>query len=406
MSASDQRAPLRPLPHISKPTRLIVTDSYRDAFREVLATTYFAGFDKGYLDIAAGKLDLEDHLARRMVEADSVTIPWITESFDLHGKTVLEIGCGTGSTTVPMALRAGSMRAYDIGGPSLEAAKERARLLGVHNIEFRCLPLDWLRSDDNVDAFVQGEQRVDAILFIALLEHLTPSERIRSLRAAWKLLAEGGVLVIYETPNRLGYFDWHSFQLPFFHALPDELAIAYARRSPRPFFTISSDGDVVENLYRLGRGVSFHEFELALGLESFEVINDGGSEKLTHRSGLAHLAYDAALDEIFRTQLPQVHPAFARPSLDLILHKRAAMAPSSARSRAPSGARQMTTSAPPEVIRLRQRVDELEGLLESKAGLAKGLMRLSARNLADGVRQARRLRLEIIEHWNRAIGRR
>ena len=35
--------------------------------------------------------------------------------------------------------------------------------------------------------------------------------------------------------------------------------------------------------YRLGRGVSYHEFDLAIGLSECEVINDGYSRLLTHR---------------------------------------------------------------------------------------------------------------------------
>src|SRR5262249_55252570 len=127
--------------------------------------------------------------------------------------------------------------------------------------------------------------------------------------------------VVYETPNRLNCFDWHSFLLPFFDSLPDGLAIAYADHSPRPFFKIHPEGNLVENLYRLGRGVSFHEFDLALGLEQLRAINDGFSSKLAHRSSLEHEPFDLGLLDIFERYLPMVPQGFARPSLDLVIQK-------------------------------------------------------------------------------------
>ncbi len=139
----------------------------------------------------------------------------------------------------------------------------------------------------------------------------------------WSLLKPGGVLVCYETPNRLNYFDWHSYLLPFFNQLPDSLAILYAKKTPRPFFSAqgSSETERIESMYRLGRGVSYHEFELAIGLEQMTVINDGFSERLSHRRPLDHPTFGRALLEIFCAHLPKVPAGFSRPSLDLILLK-------------------------------------------------------------------------------------
>ena len=38
---------------------------------------------------------------------------------------------------------------------------------------------------------------------------------------------------MFETPNRLLWWDHHTSILPFYGMLPDDLAIAYADRSPR-----------------------------------------------------------------------------------------------------------------------------------------------------------------------------
>ncbi len=92
-------------------------------------------------------------------------------------------------------------------------------------------------------------------------------KRQRSLRAAWQLLADGGILCIIEAPNRLWLFDDHTADLPFFHWLPDEIALEYLKQTPRyqaAAFDTTSEGAKLE-LSRRGRGVSYHDIELALG---------------------------------------------------------------------------------------------------------------------------------------------
>ena len=82
-----------------------------------------------------------------------------------------------------------------------------------------------------------------------------------------------GAIVVCETPNRLIYFDHHTARMPFFHMLPDELALDYCPRSQREDFKAAielpqaSSGReaALEAIARWGRGVSFHEFELVFG---------------------------------------------------------------------------------------------------------------------------------------------
>jgi len=96
------------------------------------------------------------------------------------------------------------------------------------------------------------------VIFFASLEHMTHSERQRSLRAAWQLLADGGILCVIEAPNRLWLFDDHTADLPFFHWLPDEIALEYLKQTPRyqaAAFDTTSEGAKLE-LSRRGRGVS------------------------------------------------------------------------------------------------------------------------------------------------------
>jgi SAM-dependent methyltransferase len=301
--------------------RLDVTEQYKSTFRKILLETYFANWDPAHLNSEAGERGIEDHVCNRMLEVEDRVLPWVSEVYDITGKSVLEIGCGTGSATVPFALRAHTVHSYDIDERSLKAVKQRAALLGAKNIDLRLLDASWAQSEEGLKSFSENVPRVDIILLMALLEHLTISERINVLRALWEILKPGGILIVYETPNRIGYFDWHSFLLPFFHYLPDQLAQLYSVKTPRAFFRVDPSGDLNENLYRLGRGVSYHEFELALNFEDLAVINDGYSKHLRHRQYLSHKSFDEAVLEIFEEHLPHIPRGFAKPSLDLIIRK-------------------------------------------------------------------------------------
>lgn len=294
--------------------------TYLAAFEDVLRRTFFAGWDPAYLDSPAGREDIHAHLTRRLAEHMDVLVPWVQRVQPLQDASVLEIGCGTGSSTAAFAKMAARHTCIEILGASIEAARRRCELLGIDNVDFMQVPHTWATDEASVDAAL-GTARFDVVLLIALLEHLTPIERINVLRATWSLLQPGGILVVYETPNRLTMRDWHTMEAELLDWLPDELAVQYMRRHGGPYNreTLDTATDPVTTLYRLGRGVSFHEFELAIGLDSFEVVGD--SSQLAMRTGLAEPAHEARLLESFERLVPRPHPAFAHPSLDLILRK-------------------------------------------------------------------------------------
>jgi hypothetical protein len=163
------------------------------------------------------------------------------------------------------------------------------------------------------------------LLLYAVLEHLTVSERLRVLSLGRELVAPGGVIVVCETPNRLIYFDHHTAQMPFFHLLPDELALAYYRRSARPDFRAAIDAAAaqgedsgLEAIVRWGRGVSFHEFEVVFGerLDRHVVASNYDPLLLPERPVQPDEVILARYLERWRPDLP---PAFSRYWLDLIL---------------------------------------------------------------------------------------
>jgi SAM-dependent methyltransferase len=144
----------------------------------------------------------------------------------------------------------------------------------------------------NAEAVLQhpekyGIDQVDVLILYAVLEHLTLPERKSILQLAQEVYLAGGAVVITESPNRLSAYDAHTFQLPFVEWLPVELLSEYVHKSPREdlkeLLSQASQEVRHETLYRLGRGISFHEFECfwdRLPLESARIANDGYSPEL------------------------------------------------------------------------------------------------------------------------------
>jgi S-adenosylmethionine-dependent methyltransferase len=305
--------------HLSARFRAI-SDAGIHTIRAALEDHYFAfpRRPKDYLATEWGQQDLQDHLFNRLRRDRDEVIPWFDGSRRLRGSRVLEIGCGTGCSTVALAEQGAEVVAIDIDEPSLAVAERRCEVYEL-DVAFR-----------HANAVEIGTLFRDVlfhlIVFYATLEHMTHRERILALRSAWELLPKGGLLCIVETPNRLWYFDQHTSRLPFFHWLPDDLAFEYSRYSSRPYYSGLYDNydDEQQRLHflRRGRGASFHELELAIA----------PVEQLNVQSSLAmHLAgrgirppvapqadrYQSLLQEI----CPSIHSGFFERNLDLILLK-------------------------------------------------------------------------------------
>ncbi|HOI30230.1 MAG TPA: class I SAM-dependent methyltransferase [Melioribacteraceae bacterium] len=209
--------------------------------------------------------DLLSHLMTRLQIDRKRIIPWLNTAKPLTDSTVLEIGCGTGSSTVALAEQGAKVTGIDIEEESITVAKKRCSLYKVE-AHFKVM-----NAVDLIDSFINC--KFDFIIFFASLEHMTVRERITAIKQAWNLLNKNGILSVIETPNRLWYYDIHTSQLPFFHWLPDDLAYYYSRKSKRNNFReLYMDESLknYEHFLRRGRGVSFHEFELAI--ESFNKI--------------------------------------------------------------------------------------------------------------------------------------
>ncbi len=138
------------------------------------------------------------------------------------------------------------------------------------------------------------------------------------------MLITGGLFVIIETPNRLWYFDGHTSLLPFFHWLPDELAFKYSRFSKRENFRElyrEYNASSKEHFLRQGRGVSFHEIDIALKQTQDLKILSSKTTFESIRFRLRQSKFDRRYKSLLQSIYPNVHEGFFVKNLDLIIEK-------------------------------------------------------------------------------------
>lgn len=239
---------------------------------------------------------------------------------NLGGGTVMDFGCGGGGSSVCLCrLGAREVHGVEIDAGLARLARLRARDCGfedaitVHHFE----RTDRLPFDDG--AF-------DVVVCNAVLEHIHPRERGTHLREVWRTLAKGGLLFVFETPNRLWPIDGHTTGLPFVPYMPVRLARRYAilfsrRVGPR---------DSVEDLIARGiRGVTFWEIERRLTGSTYVPNDDiaryfgsalsGESSLKRMTKTLARRGYRALERTVCR--VPHVPVAALLPRLSLCFRK-------------------------------------------------------------------------------------
>ena len=285
-----------------------------------LRDNYFAGFPQGYLSTGWGQNDLNNHLFGRLDEDRSRVVPWLDSARTLLDSSILEIGCGTGCSTVALAEQGAKVTAVDVDSASLTVARERCR---VYNLDVRFIQAN----ATEVSKLLAGEH-FNFIIFYASLEHMTIEERMYAMRSTWEMLSVSDLWCVLETPNRLWYYDAHTSLLPFYLWLPDELAFEYSRFSPRnnfrELYREYTDESKLHFLRR-GRGVSFHEFELAMKpARELKVVSNLPKER--EKRGLWGWAHWRFSDEyryiaLLRRIAPQIHEGFLQSFLYLIIEK-------------------------------------------------------------------------------------
>ena len=102
----------RKRPETSLPTRLSrnfrsIDEKAIEAIKASLVHHYFARnaqpgevTPEAYLATNEGQRDLTDHATTRLTHFRNAVVPWLDAARRLAGASILEIGCGTGSSTV------------------------------------------------------------------------------------------------------------------------------------------------------------------------------------------------------------------------------------------------------------------------------------------------------------------
>ncbi len=264
--------------------------------------------------------EIGDTFAGRITIARRYVVPWLDRARRLSGCRILEIGCGTGASTVAFAEQGCDVTAVDIDVESIEIAKKRCQKLG--------LEVEFVVSNAVDVARALSGRKFDFIIFYASVEHMTHEERIAAIRNTWEMLSPGDFWCITGTPNRLWHYDFHTAYLPFYFWLPDDLAFAYARRSKRKGFRELYDEMSEEKMHhflRRGRGVSFHEFDLAIRpVHTLDVVSSMGPELRDLRliNKLRWRFTDAyAHEKTLRRGAPEIHEGFFQSLLNVVIRK-------------------------------------------------------------------------------------
>lgn len=278
---------------------------------------------ESYLSTDEGRRGLYHHLSGRLTSDRRNVVPWIDNTIRLKGAKILEIGCGTGSSTVALAEQGAQVIAADVHEGSLRVASDRIKAHGL-TAELFC-------SNAN-DIFEQlGRTHLDMVVFIAVLEHMTLDERLKVLSDAWAMLPSGGCLIVQETPNRFWFIDEHTSQDHFFMWLPDDVAIRYSSRTPREIYNRSFIGPDYQSestrlkFTRWGRGVSYHDFVLAFNIQPSQLPIVSCMELFARQKTLSGRIKRNTVwrryEKFLSSTRPEIHPGFFLRNLDLIYRK-------------------------------------------------------------------------------------
>jgi 2-polyprenyl-3-methyl-5-hydroxy-6-metoxy-1,4-benzoquinol methylase len=308
----------RPPKHLSRRFRQIDRQSM-ERLEVSLKRSYF-GDSNGYLFSEEGLNELQDHLTQRTNTFRTTVIPWLDHAKPLAGATILEIGCGTGSSTVTLAEQGARVTAMDISEGSLTVARERCALYG--------LDVDFVHANATEAHRLFSGRRFDFLIFFATLEHMTHDERLAAMTTTWAMLSEGDFWCVIDTPNRLWFYDSHTSRLPFYHWLPDDVAFAYSRFSPRTKLSDryrDKNEEEMLSFLRQGRGVSFHEFDLTMGsVKDLKIVSSLAlflrSQNVLRRAAW-QLSTECRYAALLASVEPRIHSGFYQQYLDLIIQK-------------------------------------------------------------------------------------
>jgi ubiquinone/menaquinone biosynthesis C-methylase UbiE len=148
----------------------------------------------------------------------------------LSHKKMLDFGCGAGASTL-IFLRCGAtnVTGVEVDATLLDIAK--LRLNDFFKNGYQLAKIEYIDGNYSMP-FPDGE--FDIVWAQAIMEHVPPNQRKFVLRELWRVLHKDGLLVIFGTPNRLWFKEYHTSNLFFVNYFPIDIAVYLARHfSPR-----------------------------------------------------------------------------------------------------------------------------------------------------------------------------
>ena len=108
----------------------------------------------------------------------------VTRTYLQPDMTVLEFGCGTGTTAIAHAPFVKHIDAIDSSSNMIEIAQGKADAQGIDNVSFRCA---------TIDEYCVPERPLDAVLGLSVLHLLEDKEAV--IAKVYAMLKPGGVFV-------------------------------------------------------------------------------------------------------------------------------------------------------------------------------------------------------------------
>ena len=128
---------------------------------------------------------------RPLHQINPLRLQWIDQLASLHGKTVLDVGCGGGILTEAMARRAAQVTGIDLASKPLGVARLHALESGVANVEYREIATEALAAE--------SPGTFDVVTCMEMLEHVPDPSAV--VQACAHLTRPGG-WVFFSTLNR------------------------------------------------------------------------------------------------------------------------------------------------------------------------------------------------------------
>jgi 2-polyprenyl-3-methyl-5-hydroxy-6-metoxy-1,4-benzoquinol methylase len=185
-------------------------------------------------------------------------------SIDLHNKTILDFGCGSGASSIILSKLGGKkIVGVDFAKDSVEIARLRARDSAVQDrVDFLCMP--------ETRKLPFQDESFTLILCNGVIEHIPPAERDVYIIELWRLLAPGGYFFVHETPNRLWPIDSHTTGLPLVPYMPLKLARKFAARYSK---RVRPDVSLEELIFSGIRGSTYWQILNPIRQQNPNVIN-------------------------------------------------------------------------------------------------------------------------------------